>query len=117
MSHEAEGFIADLDAELEERGETIRLRRRTGGPEGTHSVFEITIPANVRSGAPSDLLEEAATDTVIVISPTDLAAKRFPGNPRRDDQVVVADDEMNVQEVYPVRVGGIPVRWKLICRG
>lgn len=120
MSHEADGFIADLDAEIEERGETIRLRRMTSGPEGTHSVFEIKIPANVRSAAPSDLVDAGAADTVIVISPTHLAAKRFPGDPRKDDQIALdADpgDPMNIDEARAVRVGGVTVRWKLLCRG
>lgn len=116
---EAEAFLADFDAELEASGETIRLRRTTAGPEGTRSTFEIKIPAHVRAAAPTDLIEPGADDTVIIVSPTHLRAKRWPGVPRKDDQVVVhdIDDPMNVQEVKPVRVGGVPVRWRLTCRG
>lgn len=114
---EADAFIADLDALIEERGETIRLQRLTTGPEGEQSVFEAKVKANVRAASPSDLIEAGARSTIIVLSPTALAASRFPGLPRKDDPVYVQGDRMNIEEVAPVYVGDTLVRVKLACRG
>ncbi len=115
----ADEFIADLDSLVAERGEPIRLLRRTTGPEGMRVSFEARMMANVRSAAPTDLVEPGAKDTVILISPTALRGSRFPGLPRRDDGVVIdaTGDPMNVDEVAPTRVAGELVRVRLLCRG
>jgi hypothetical protein len=76
----ADEFIADLDTLVEERGEPIRLLRRTTGPEGMRVAFEVKLRANVRSGAPTDLVEPGAQETVIVVSPTELSRSRFPAS-------------------------------------
>lgn len=111
-------FIADLDSFVAERGEVIRLLRRTTGPEGMRVSFEAKLRANVRSASPTDLVEPGAKETVIVVSPTELRRSRFPGLPRRDDGVITADDPaMNIAEVEATRVGGELVRVRMICRG
>lgn len=114
----ADEFISDLDRRIEEEGEPIRLLRRTTGPEGMRTAFESKMPAIVGSvGAPTDLLEPGARETIVVVSPTWLRSRRFPGLPRRDDGIVVAGDTMGIVDVYPRRVGGELVRVRLLCRG
>ncbi len=111
----ADEAIADLDSFLAERGQWVRLKRLTTGPEGQLIPFEVSIRANVRAASPTDLVEAGARETAVVISPSGLG--RFPGMPRRDDRLIVEGDPMAITEVMPVKVDGRLVRIKLNCRG
>jgi hypothetical protein len=112
-----DAFIADLDSMIAERGQEVRLQRLTTGPEGQSIAFEAVFRANVRAAAPTDLVEPGARETVVVISPTDLEASRFPGLPRRDDRIIIAGDPMAVVEIAPVYVEDRLARVRLSCRG
>lgn len=115
----ADEAIADLDSFIAERGEPIRLLRRTTGPEGMRVAFEARMLGNVRSASPTDLVEPGARETVVVVSPTGLRAGRFPGVPRHGDGVIIdaSKDTMEIVEVAATRVGGDLVRCRLLCRG
>lgn len=117
MSLSPDQMIADLDAAIERRGQMVKLIRWSTGPEGARIPFEVKFKANVRSARPSDLLEPG-TDTVVVISPTRLAATRFPGLPRKDDHLIVdGTDPADIQRIAPIRVDDMLVRIRVLCRG
>jgi hypothetical protein len=116
----ADAFIADLDGMIDSDGEWIRLQRLTIGPDGAAIPFEARMKAIVRRGAPSDLVEPGGQETTVVASPTWLSRARFPGEPRRDDRVIIEADPnapTAIAELKPVRVGGRLVRVTLACRG
>lgn len=110
---DAAGIIARLDAAIERRGQTIRLRRLTTGPDGARIPFEVKFKAQVRAAGPS----EPGADTVVVISPTDLARTRYPGLPRRDDHLVIYDDPADIQRIQPIYDNDELVRVRVTCRG
>lgn len=110
-------MIGHLDASIERRGQQVRLVRYSTGPNGVRIPFEVKFKANVRDTTPSDLVE-AGGESVVVISPTALAASRFPGLPRRDDHLIVhGDNPADIQRITPVYVDDQLVRVRVICRG
>lgn len=115
MSLSPEKMIADLDAAIGRRGQMIKLIRYSAGAEGEQIPYEKEMRANVRAHGPSDLVE-GGPDTIVVISPTELARTSFP-LPRRDDHIVLHADPTAIQQVSPVYVDDVLVRVRLLCRG
>jgi hypothetical protein len=112
-----EEIIGRLDAAIERRGQTIRLQRLTTGPDGEQIPFEVKFKANVRAAGPSDLVEPGA-NTIVVISPTDLRRKRFPGlMPRRDDHLSIDGNPADIVRITPIKVDEEVVRVRVECRG
>lgn len=110
-------MIQHLDEAIERRGQQVRLVRYSTGPNGVRIPFEVKFKANVRDITPSDLVEGGG-DTIVVISPTALAATRFPGLPRRDDHLIVTgDNPADIQRITPIYVDDELVRVRVSCRG
>jgi hypothetical protein len=109
----AQDNIAHLDAAIDRRGQMVRLIRWSTGPDGARIPFEVKFKANVRELEPG-----GDSDTLVVISPTALAAVRFPGLPRKDDHLIVhGDDPADIQRIAPIRVDDTLVRVNVTCRG
>jgi hypothetical protein len=123
-------FVAALDAHLLRAGNDITLRRVTGSAPGVSNV-DVTVRAAVRSYQPQELVGGIAqTDSLAIISPTQIAALPWPGNgevasatvadpalPRRNDKLVIAGRVRNIEAVMPIYLDGVLVRIELRVNG
>jgi hypothetical protein len=113
---DARQMIADLDRELAGYGQTVTLQRTTQDADGAVTITDSAdCPAKVRPYTPQDLEAGEVADIRVILSPTSLAAF---GIPRRDDRIVIEDDDpSNIEQIEPLYYGGQIVRVNLLCRG
>lgn len=119
----ADDCIRDLDNALAEGGETVKLWRITTGPNGEEIPFEVEVPAKVRMFQPQEIDNFAGgvSDSLVMISPTYMAAHQWPAPPVKDDGVFVVDpagqwQRGNVEDLTMERWQGVVVRYNLRCR-
>lgn len=107
--------IGALDRALASTGETITLRRTTG----TQRVpLDVTCRAVVRNYRPIELVGEIQQgDSLVILSPTEMAQAQWPWPPKNSDLVVVAGRQRAVQGVTPFYLDGTLVRVELQVRG
>jgi hypothetical protein len=110
--------IAGLDTALARTGETIKIARLHDAPDGDQVAFACeNVPASVKLIQPQELTVNLP-DSVVIISPTHLAARQWPVPPRVDDRMWITDANgreltCNVQSVVEHRLQGIVVRYEL----
>lgn len=109
--------IADLDGELSSFGEDITLRRISGlGSAATYT--DATVRACVRAVSQQDLAAGLKmTDSIVIISPTDMDAVSWPSPPQINDKAVIQGRTRNVTFVRPFSVNGTIVRYELTVAG
>lgn len=114
--------IADLDDALADYGTDVVLRRVSGtAPNQTNT--DVTVRAAVRSYQPNELVGGInQTDSLVIISPTQIAAAGWPAGesasttvadptlPRRLDKMIIAGRARNIEVVDPIYLGGELVR-------
>lgn len=119
-----------LDRALTRSGQTIVLRRLYGQAPNVVNVDSPNIRAGVRSPSNEELSAGyAQTDSVVILSPTDLASAQWPGGelpsatvadptlPRRNDKAIIDGRIRNVELVKPFVVGNVLVRIELRVLG
>lgn len=110
MSEAAE-FIADLDEELRDRGQTVTLRRTVtnGAP------LEISVPAIISGYELEELVGDIVqTDQRMILSPTGQTGPFASAPIRRDDVALFEGRKHTVASVDPVYIGGSVIRYN--CR-
>jgi hypothetical protein len=113
MNAAARRCIRGLDTALERTGELITIARLHDAPDGGQVAFRCeNIPAKVQLVAPQELTVNLP-DSVIIISPTRLAARQWPAPPRRDDRVYIGSLVANIESVVEHRVNGVVCRYQL----
>jgi hypothetical protein len=125
-----QSLIADLDEALSAAGQTIVLRRLYGQAPNVVNVDSPPIRANVRSPDNEELAAGyAQTDSVIILSPTDLASAQWPGGelpstsvanpslPRKNDKAIFDGRVRNVELMKPFVVASTLVRLELRVLG
>jgi len=121
------GPLAGLDDALARAGSDIVLRRVRGTAPGLTN-YDVTVRAAVRSYRPEEIVGGiSATDSQVIISPTQIAAAGWPGDgetgspdpalPRINDKVVIAGRTRNIAAVRPFYVGDELVRIELQVSG
>lgn len=111
-------MIADLDAAIGRRGETVTLRRGALAP-----FADVAVKAIVRAVAPDEIAGGIqAGDVHIILSPTGLAgsawAAAMPGGaiPRIGDGIVIQGRRKAVTGVNAIHVSDTLVRIELQAR-
>lgn len=122
--------LAALDRALARKGEVITLRRSSGSTPST--FFDVELKAIVRGYTPQELIGGLSqTDSLVIISPNDLARAQWPGGqtpqtgmfvsdprlPRKNDRVIVQGRTRNVETVGPIFVGDEMVRIEMRILG
>lgn len=118
--------LASLDRQLASHGEDVVLQRVTGS--NNQVTFSVTVRAMVRAISAEELAAGIAqTDSVVILSPTQIAAAQWPGPsappvgdarlPRKGDRVVVQGRLRNVDLVKPIYLGSALVRIELRVLG
>lgn len=103
--------IALLDRQIAQHGQKIGLRRLNFG------AWELRAWSR---GYRADELAGGVQqgDTLVIVSPTDLAASGFTGGAlKRLDRITVSGRERSVEIADPVTIGDTVVRWNLTVRG
>jgi hypothetical protein len=122
MPRAAKRAIAGLDTALARTGELIKIGRLHDAPDGDQVAFYCeNIPASVRLIQPQDVVVANLPDSVVIISPTHLAARQWPVPPRVDDRIWITDANgreltCNVQSVIEQRIGGVVVRYQITVK-
>jgi hypothetical protein len=121
MHRAARQAVRDLDSELAKSGELIVLARLGDAPDGRHTTFLCEhVPAKVTLVQPQDLTVTSLPAGTVIISPSRLAARKWPAPPRVDDRVFIADGGRllvcAIQSVVERRVAGFVVRYELSVR-
>ena len=123
MNRAAQRCIADLDTALARTGELIKIARLHDAPDGDQVAFYCeNVPAKVVNAQPQEIIAVTGNqDSVIIISPTRLAARQWPVPPRKDDRVWIIEASGrelvgNIESVIEQRVGGAVVRYELKTR-
>lgn len=124
-----QSLIADLDDALEV-GQSIILRRLYGQAPNVVNVDSPPLPAAVRSPDSEELAAGyAQTDSVVILSPTGLAAAQWPGGelpsasvanpamPRKNDKAIFDGRVRNVELVKPFVIANVLVRIELRVLG
>jgi len=115
------------DGRLADDGSDIVLRR-VRGTAPTLTNYDVTVRAAVRSYRPEEIVGGvSATDSQVIISPTQIAVAGWPGDgetgppdpalPRINDKVVIAGRARNIAAVRPFYVGDELVRIELQVSG
>jgi len=129
MISEAQQSINDLDADLEEDGEYITLRRVIGSGSNTSNVDCQKVPAAVRAFKPEELVGGITqTDSQVIISPTVLRRKQwlppaspslpsFPWLPQINNKAIIQGRVRKISFMKPIVVGGEVVRIELVVAG
>lgn len=100
---------------IRDYGEPVTLRRLTGTAQ---IPMDIAVRAVVREFDPQQLVGTIQQgDRTVILSNHEIAARRWPGPPRKGDQVVIVGAKMAVQSVETVRIGGEVIRHNLVVRG
>lgn len=120
-------MIADLDAELADDGEDIRLQRLTLGPGGQQIPFEVVCRAFVRGYDPQELVGGITqTDSRVIMSPTQIIAHQWTsgatGNqdkrvPIKGNRAFIAGKPRNVEAAMGKYVDGELVRIEMRVLG
>lgn len=113
-------LIADLDAALEEGGNTVTLRRLTLGPGGTQIPFDAEgLPASVRPLKPEELVGGIdQTWSKVVLSPTGINAAQWPLPIRKGDKIVETSGKIrNIEFPGHISVQDVLVRIELMVGG
>ena len=101
-------------AMLARYGETVVLRRPTGG--GT--AIDVTCAARVDQFQPHEITGGVPQgDRNVILSNREIEAANWPGPPRRGDQVIIGGRTTTVQGVDTVSVGASIVRHNVQVRG
>jgi len=121
MPRAAKRAIAGLDTALARTGETIKLARLHDAPDGDQVAFACeNVPASVKLVQPQEIVANLP-DSVVIISPTRLAARQWPVPPRRDDRMTITEADggelvCNVESVVEHRVQGVVVRYEITVK-
>jgi len=121
IRREAASTIRALDAELAKTGDFIKLARLRDASNGQAEPFYCEkIPARVKLVQPQEIVLNLP-DSVVIISPSRLAARQWPAPPRKDDRVFItkADGQEltgTVESVVEHRVQGTCVRYELTAK-
>jgi hypothetical protein len=121
IRREAAQAIRALDAELAKTGDLIKLARLRDAPDGKSEPFYCEkIPARVKLVQPQEIVLNLP-DSVVIISPSRLAARQWPAPPRRDDRIWIttasgAELTGNVEAVVERRVQGTCVRYEMTVK-
>jgi hypothetical protein len=125
-------YIANLDAALAVNGDDVILRRIIG--VGNVVNIDVDVRANVRraAGDPKVVVAGITHDDVkVIISPTQIREKQWPGGvipddapfnpdaqlPRRGDRLIIKGREYRIEAVDPISVSGEVVRINMITLG
>jgi hypothetical protein len=111
-----ETMITALDRALAAYGQSVTLQHTAVDADGAITVTDqVACPAKVRPYTPQDLEAGEVQDIRVILSPTSLVVF---GLPRRDDRIVIEDDDpSNIEQIEPLYYGGQLVRVNLLCRG
>jgi hypothetical protein len=121
MPRAAKRAIAGLDTALARTGELLKIARLHDAPDGDQVAFYCeNIPASVKLVQPQELVANLP-DSVVIISPTRLAARQFPVPPRRDDRAWITEPNgrelvCSIESVVEHRVQGVVVRYEITVK-
>lgn len=120
---------AQLDRELARLGQDVTLRRIYGSAPST-TTKDVALKAYVRSPTSAEMLSGVPqSDCFVIISPTAIANAGWPAGeiasatvadpsvPRRNDRVLIAGRQRNVENVNPFVIANECVRIELQVRG
>lgn len=104
-----------LDRALKADGEDVILRRITGKQR---IPFDVAVRARVRNFSPDELVGGIVQgDSQVILSPSEIEARQWPGPPRQNDLLIAAGRTRTVVAVTPFRLAGRLVRLELTVRG
>ncbi|AMS41162.1 hypothetical protein [Aminobacter aminovorans] len=113
-----EGMIARLDASLARRGEDVKLRRLTLGPNAVQIPFDADVRASIRPMRPEELVGHIdQTWSRVILSPTDVNRAQWPLPIRKGDKIVQGSTPRNVEFVKAITVQNTLVRIELTVGG
>ena len=120
-------YIADLNAELADGGEDVRLQRLTLAAGSVQIPFEVVCRAFVRGYEPAELVAGITQQTSkVILSPTEIAQAQWtsgrPGNedrrvPTKGNRIFIAGRARNVEAATGKYVAGVLVRIELQVAG
>ncbi|HVL73891.1 MAG TPA: hypothetical protein VM434_18620 [Beijerinckiaceae bacterium] len=123
--------IDALDRALARAGEDVILRRVVGSGAAAVNI-DVKVRASVRSPRSDELAAGIAqTESIVVMSPSGIAAAQWPGGevqnvvggvldpslPRKGDWLVIAGKPRRIEHVAPIRIGDEVVRFKMRVLG
>lgn len=124
-------YVRSLDEAVRDVGEDIIIRRAVG--TGSAAVYiDVTVRAVVRAFAAAELVGTLKqTDSLVIISPTQIAAAQWPGGqpvsaatfqadprvPKVGDKAIIQGRIRNIDVVKPILVDGDLVRLELTVAG
>lgn len=107
--------LADIRSALDEYGQAMVLRRRTGT---TSAWVSVAVKGILRRYRPGELLGDLQQgDAQVVISDREIAAAGWPGPPRMNDQLVVDDRVWTVMGSMRRRLGDVVLAHEIWVRG
>lgn len=109
------GLGFDITDDVRQAGTMVLLRRPS--PHGMH--FDLPVMAMVRAYQPAELvggIEQG--DRRVVISNAEIAARQWPGPPRRGDEMIISDRTVTLRvDATTVRIGDFIVKHVMQVRG
>lgn len=120
-------YVDDLDAALEEAGETVTLRRVYQGVNYDVDVLAHVRSYRLRSQSLVAGSEQGQDELLVITSPTQIAQKGWPAYPpdgsvepnvpRRSDSSVIRGLQRSIETVDAIRIGGEIVRIEMRVLG
>jgi len=107
--------VENVAAIIEANGQTVTLRRVTG----TQQIpFDVDVKASVRNARPDEVIGNVTQfDRVAIISPAEIAARQWPGPPRRLDRVIIEGVTTVVEAAEPRNIGEETALYVLALKG
>ncbi len=118
LSDTPAGSVSRLDASLARRGEDVKLRRLTLGPNSLQIPFDCDVRASILPLEAKELVGGIdQTWSRVILSPTQINAAQWPLPIRKGDKIVQGGKARNVEFVKAKNMAGTLVRIELMVGG